>query len=60
MLPRNARNYFGDLPDVTLAPDMLTLATHILATVAVWLSTVQASGRSVLPRRMMLSRPAAR
>src|SRR5436309_12472420 len=27
---RNARDYFSDLPDVTLAPDMLTLATHIL------------------------------
>ena len=27
---RNARDYFGDLPDVALAPDLLTLATHIL------------------------------
>src|SRR5213078_2567000 len=27
---RNARDYFSDLPDVTLAPDMLTLARHIL------------------------------
>src|SRR5438105_1807547 len=27
---RNARDYFSDLPDVTLAPDLLTLARHIL------------------------------
>src|SRR5207302_4138771 len=27
---RHAGDYFSDLPDVTLAPDMLTLATHIL------------------------------
>jgi DNA end-binding protein Ku len=27
---RNASDYFGDLPDLTLAPDMLTLAEHIL------------------------------
>src|SRR5205809_1353096 len=27
---RNAMDYFGDLPDLTLAPDMMTLAEHIL------------------------------
>jgi DNA end-binding protein Ku len=27
---RNARDYFSDLPELTLAPDMLTLAAHIL------------------------------
>src|SRR5438132_6014233 len=27
---RNASDYFGDLPDLTLAPDMMTLAEHIL------------------------------
>ena len=27
---RNAKDYFGDLPELTLAPDMLTLAAHIL------------------------------
>jgi Ku protein len=27
---RNATDYFGDLPALTLAPDMLTLAAHIL------------------------------
>jgi DNA end-binding protein Ku len=27
---RNAKDYFGDLPDLTLASDMLTLAAHIL------------------------------
>jgi DNA end-binding protein Ku len=27
---RNAKEYFGDLPDLTIAPDMLTLAEHIL------------------------------
>src|SRR5437870_4325429 len=27
---RNARDYFSDLPDVTLAPDLLSLARHIL------------------------------
>jgi DNA end-binding protein Ku len=27
---RNAGDYFSDLPDVALAPDMLTLAAHIL------------------------------
>jgi DNA end-binding protein Ku len=27
---RNARDYFGDLPELALAPDMLTLAEHIL------------------------------
>jgi DNA end-binding protein Ku len=27
---RNASDYFSDLPDLTLAPDMLTLAEHIL------------------------------
>ena len=28
---RDAKDYFGDLPELTLAPDMLTLAEHILA-----------------------------
>src|SRR5438067_10687056 len=28
---RNATDYFCDLPDLTIAPDMLTLAQHILA-----------------------------
>jgi DNA end-binding protein Ku len=28
---RNAADYFDDLPDVTVAPDLLTLAEHILA-----------------------------
>jgi DNA end-binding protein Ku len=28
---RNAADYFEDLPDVTVAPDLLTLAEHILA-----------------------------
>ena len=27
---RNASDYFGDLPDLTLVPDMMTLAEHIL------------------------------
>jgi DNA end-binding protein Ku len=27
---RDAKDYFGDLPDVMLAPDLLTLAEHIL------------------------------
>ena len=27
---RNATDYFCDLPDLTIAPDMLTLAEHIL------------------------------
>ena len=27
---RNAHDYFGDLPELTIAPDMLTLAEHIL------------------------------
>jgi DNA end-binding protein Ku len=27
---RNATDYFGDLPELTVAPDMLTLAEHIL------------------------------
>jgi DNA end-binding protein Ku len=27
---RNATDYFGDLPELTVAPDMLTLAQHIL------------------------------
>src|SRR5256884_1357592 len=27
---RNARDYFSDLPDLIIAPDMLTLAEHIL------------------------------
>src|SRR5438552_8663501 len=27
---RNAADYFSDLPELTLAPDMLTLAAHIL------------------------------
>jgi DNA end-binding protein Ku len=27
---RNATDYFGDLPELTIAPDMLTLAEHIL------------------------------
>src|SRR6266436_3915342 len=27
---RNASDYFGDLPELALAPDMLTLAEHIL------------------------------
>jgi len=29
---RNAKDYFDDIPDVKLAPDMLKLAEHILAT----------------------------
>jgi DNA end-binding protein Ku len=28
---RDATDYFGDLPELTLAPDMVTLAEHILA-----------------------------
>jgi DNA end-binding protein Ku len=31
---RDAKDYFGDLPEVALAPDMLTLAEHILASKA--------------------------
>src|SRR4051812_6335073 len=27
---RNPEDYFGDLPELTLAPDMVTLAEHIL------------------------------
>jgi hypothetical protein len=27
---RDAKDYFGDLPDLAIAPDMLTLAAHIL------------------------------
>jgi DNA end-binding protein Ku len=27
---RNATDYFGDLPELAIAPDMLTLAEHIL------------------------------
>jgi Ku protein len=27
---RDAKNYFGDLPELAIAPDMLTLAEHIL------------------------------